>query len=522
MAQPASPPISDRLARIDRALRARRIEEARNGAIALSAEFPTLLDGWILLARAEQMAARFGAMRAALEVALARDPASPLARLMLAECDIHEGQLSAARERLATMRPDAAGEAAWLARLSEAYTQCGDHKPALALIREAAAIQPQNPGLRYALASALVAQGDLTAAEAEYDTVLKLQPQDTEAAYNRSMLRRQTPAYNHIAELRQKLSLPGLTPMQRVQLGYALSKELEDLGDTGESWSALSRAAADRRAMMRYDVSGDVAAMHKIAQVFSQDWLSSTHGRGVDAEGPVFILGLPRSGSTLTDRILSAHPDVESLGELNDLPLALNALCGPGQEKLALIEAAAALDPAQLGTAYLTRTQQRRQGARFFIDKAPANFLYIGLIAAALPQARIVYIHRDRMDNAYSLYKALFRMGYPYSYDFADLAAYIRAHETLMAHWYRVLPGRLINVKYEDIVSDQETVTRRLLTEIGLGFDPACLHFHRNTSPSVTHSAAQVRQPLYASSVGLWRRYEAQLMPLKHLLETGT
>ena len=521
MAQPAPPPVSDRLALVDRALQARRIDEARSAAAALTAEYPALLEGWIRLARAEQMAARFAAMRAALEAALTRDPASPLARLMLAECDIHEGQLAAARARLEAMRPDAAGDAAWLARLSEAYTQCGDHQPALTLIREAAALQPQNPGLRYALASALVAQGDLASAETEYDTVLKLQPQDTEAAYSRSMLRRQTPARNHVAELRQKLPLPGLAPMQRVQLGYALSKELEDLGDARESWNTLSRAAAERRAMMRYDVSGDVAAMQKIAQVFSPDWLSSTRGLGADAEGPVFILGLPRSGSTLTDRILSAHPDVESLGELNDLPLALNALCGPGHEKLTLIEAAAALDPAQLGTAYLKRTQQRRQVARFFIDKAPANFLYIGLIAAALPQARIVHIHRDRMDNAYSLYKALFRMGYPYSYDFADLSAYIRAHEALMAHWRGLLPGRLIDVKYEDIVSDQEAETRRLLTEIGLGFDPACLSFHRNASPSATHSAAQVRQPIYASSVGLWRRYEAQLMPLKHMLETG-
>jgi tetratricopeptide (TPR) repeat protein len=513
-------PPHDRLARIDGALRARRLAEAQAAARSLTADEPDFLEGWLALARCHQMAGDHDAMRAALAGALAIDPASPLARLMDAEARVHQGRIGDAVEAFAAMESEAEGDAAWLARIGEGYGQCGRHEAAVSCIRAALALSPDTPAIRYNLATHLIAVGQLDAAEAEFDRVIAQAPHDYDAYYNRSTLRRQTQARNHVAELRRMLKAPHRTPMAPVQLNYALAKELEDLGRDAESFQALAAGAGHRRRLMRYDVRGDTATMDAIADTFDGEYLAGGP-RGVDEEGPVFVLGLPRSGTTLTDRILSAHPQIESQGELNDFPLALTTLCRNAGGKAGLVEAAAALDPAALGRAYLDRVAGRRGEARFFIDKAPANFLYIGLIAAALPQARIVHVRRDPMDNAYSLYKALFRMGYPYSYDFADLAAYMQAKDRLMAHWHAVLPGRIVEVRYEDIIADQEGETRRLLAAVGVDFDPACLDFHRNASPSATHSAAQVRQPLYASSVGLWRRYETQLAPLAQLLDVS-
>lgn len=513
-------PPQDRLARIDGALRARRVAEACDAAQSLTADEPDFLDGWLALARCRQMAGDHDAMRQALASALEIDPASPLARLMDAEAQVHQGRITDAAAAFAAMESDAGSDAAWLARIGEGYGQCGRHADAVSCIRAALALDPGAHATRYSLATHLIALGELEAAEAEFDRVIAQVPHDYDAYYNRATLRRQTPLRNHVAELRRMLKAPHRTAMAPVQLNYALAKELEDLGQDAESFEALKAGADLRRRLMRYDVRGDVATMEAISAAFDLDYCGQAH-RGAEAEGPVFVLGLPRSGTTLTDRILSAHPQIESLGELNDFPLALTALCRGASGKTGLVDAARMLDPASLGQAYLDRVAGRRGGARFFVDKAPANFLYIGLIAAALPRARIVHLRRDPMDNAYSLYKALFRMGYPYSYDVSDLAAYMKAKDRLMAHWHAVLPGRIIEVRYEDIVTDQEAETRRLLDVVGVDFDPACLDFYRNASPSATHSAAQVRQPLYASSVGLWRRYETQLALLARLLDVS-
>lgn len=506
-----------RLARIDHALRSRRPDAGRVEADALTREYPDYIDGWLALARCCQMAGDLNGMRQALASALRLDPASPLARLMDAEALVHLGQVRDAAAAFATMQVEAAQDANWLARIGEGLGQCGQPEAAVACFDQALTLKPEMAELHYSRATHLIAVGRLKEAEQAFNAAIRHAPHDYDAYYNRATLRKQTPDNNHVDELQRMLRAPHRTTLAPVQLNFALAKELEDLGRDRESFAALKAGADARRAMMQYDVRGDVATMEAISRRFDTAWLKKC-GRGVDADGPVFVLGLPRSGSTLTDRILSTHSDIESLGELNDFPLALTGLCRQAGGKAQLIDAAAALEPARLGQAYLDRLSGRRGQSRFFIDKAPANFLYIGLIAAALPDARIIHVHRDPMDNAFSLYKALFRMGYPYSYDFADLATYMQAKDRLMAHWHRVLPGRIFDVRYEDIIADQEGETRRLLDAVGVGFEPACLDFHRNASPSATHSAAQVRQPLYSSSVGLWRRHSDDLAPLARLL----
>ena len=502
-----------RLAEINRALRGRDIGRAAQLVSDITRSDPANVDGWIAAARLAQMMGDHSRMRAHLAKALTLAPGSPLIRLLDVEAQIHIGDIRDAVIALKHMEAEAKGDAAWLGRISEAYSQCGLFDAAERCAHAAVALDPDSAALRYALSSALIATGKLDQAEGVLDELIASHPRDYDAYYNRATLRKQTLERNHVDAIRKAMDETAQDPMSAVGLNYALAHELEDLGRDDESFAALKKGADARRAMMAYRVEKDTDTMARIAKVFDAAFFAA-HRNACDAQGPIFVLGLPRSGTTLVDRILSAHPDVESLGELNDFPLALTALCravpGPGD----LVSKSADLDMRALGEAYLHRVRQRATGKRFFIDKAPANFLYIGLIAAALPNARIIHLNRNPIDNALGMYKALFRMGYPFSYDFDDLAKYMQAKTELMAHWHAVLPGRVTEVHYEDIVSDQEVQTRRLLAEVGLAWNAACLDFHKNASPTATASAAQVRRPLYASSVDRWRRYETQLQPL--------
>lgn len=506
-----------RMAEIDRALRARQLEPARSMLTALLRDEPGFVEAWIAAARLDQMSGDFAAMRAHLSQALELAPASPLVRLLDVEAQVHLGEIRDARLALAAMESEAGEDAAWLSRLSEAYTQCGAFEAAERCARQAAELNPNQPAIRYNFASALISTGQLEESEQEFNRLIARSPHDYDAYYNRATLRKQTADDNHLAELRRMLAAPKRNQMGEVQLNYALALELENLGQYEESFAALKRGAEARRAMMAYRVEGDVATMARIADVFDAEFFARKHDQD-DRQGPVFVLGFPRSGTTLVDRILSAHPQIESLGELNDWALALTGLTRGSRSKSDMVAKSAALDMRQLAADYLLRVDQRRADHPFFIDKTPANFLYIGLIAAALPNARIIHLNRDPMDNALGMYKALFRMGYPFSYDFADLAQYMLAKDRLMDHWRVVLPGRILDVNYEDIITDQEGQTRRLLDHVGVDWDPACLDFHTNTSPTATASAAQVRQPLYASAVGRWRRYERELAPLAAML----
>ena len=432
---------------------------------------------------------------------------------------IRDGRMGEALARLASLEASADHDSRLLQHLGEHYTHCGRSADAARCYRRAALLAPNDPRVLYNLATALIALGETGEAERLLDKVIQLDPDDYDAWQNRSTLRRQTPQSNHTAALfqatRQRLTGPG-----EVVLSYALAKELEDLGEHAASFAWLRRGADRRRSMLSYQVAADVAAMTEIAKVFDRALFERTEPGRLDV-GPVFVLGLPRSGTTLVDRIISSHSDVESLGEINDFALALMREAGPSQAKGDLIRRSAALDPAALGRAYLDSVAGRGGSSPLFIDKTPVNFLYIGLIARALPNARIIHLRRHPMDSGYALYKTLFRMGCPYSYDLADIAAYQLAHRALMEHWRAVLPGRVLDVDYEALIADQEAVSRRIIDHCGLAWQEACLRFHENASPAATASAAQVRQPIHANSVGLWRRYAEQLEPLRAALIAG-
>ncbi|WP_419318627.1 sulfotransferase [Caulobacter sp. ErkDOM-E] len=432
---------------------------------------------------------------------------------------IRDGRVGQALLGLAVIEATAGDDARLLQHLGEYYTHCGKTHEAARCYRRAVDLTPDDPRCLYNLASAQIALGLTGEAEALLDRVIALDPADADAWQNRSTLRRQTAQANHVPALLDAVARTRPGPAE-VALSYALAKEFEDLGQYQQSFEWLKRGADRRRRLLSYQVASDVAAMEEIARVFNPALFAATP-EGCAEVGPIFVLGLPRSGTTLVDRIISSHSAVESLGEINDFALSLMRLAGQAGGKGDLIRRSATLDPAALGRTYLDSLAGRGPRRPMVIDKTPVNFLYVGLIARALPNAKIIHLRRHPMDSGYALYKTLFRMGCPYAYDLDDLAAYMLAHRRLMAHWRAVLPGRILDVDYEALVTDQETQSRRIIAHCALDWQDACLRFHENAAPAATASAAQVRQPIHADSVGLWRRYAPQLAPLAAALAAG-
>lgn len=450
-----------------------------------------------------------------------REAIVPDAALALRNIDAEHraGNRQACIAAMQALAAGAGADPALLQKLGLRYTLLGLFDAAERCYAQALALRPADAGCLYNHATTLVALGRIDEAEAALDRVIELAPDDGDAWYNRATVRRQTPQRNHVAQLQARIDATAADDPVQVPLGYALAREREDLGEHAASFAALKRGADARRRRLQYRVEDDLDTMALIAATFDAGFFARSHV-GHDDARPLFVVGLPRSGTTLVERTLASHPAVASRGESADLAQAVVRLAGAAAGKADLVRRTAGMDFAALGQAYCNTLPPGAQTR--VIDKTPGNFLYLALIAAALPQARIVHLRRNPMDACYAIYKTLFRMAYPFSYDLDDLGRYWLGYDALMAHWRRVLPAeRFIEVDYEALVADHEGQSRRLLAHAGLGWDPACLAFDRNPAPTLTASAAQVRQPVYRSSVGLWRRYETELAPLRRRLEAA-
>ena len=503
--------------RVDGLLRRRRIAEAVTHCEALLAAYPARAEGPMLMARARQMQGDFPGMLAAARQARRLDPAGELAMFLEIEALLHAGDVAAARRQLSEHGAAAGDAPATLRRRVEFHTHLGQHEAAERAARALVSLRPDDTEARYALASALIAIGRLGEAEALLDDLIRRAPSDGDAYYNRATLRRQTPERNHIEQLRQALAAAG-DSLARVPLNFALAKELEDMGDYEASFEHTAAGAKIRRGLLSYRVETDEQTVERILKTFDVNWARRSSS-GHEQSGPIFVVGLPRSGTTLVERILGRHSAVASVGESSDLALAVMRAAGPSPDKLQLIERSASADPAALGRSYWNAIRGYGHTESFIIDKTPLNLLYLGLIRQALPQARIIHLRRHPMASGYAMYRTLFRMGYPFSYDLSDLARYIVAYHRLMAHWRDAFPGQFLDVDYEALVDDQVGITRRLLEFCGLPWEDACLSFHEEARPTATASAAQVRQPLYRHARDQWRHYERQLQPLAERLE---
>ena len=404
-----------------------------------------------------------------------------------------------------------------------AYAQLGDHDAALLHFAAAVALAPENDSFGYNQAATLSFLGRTGEAEAALEAILARSPDDARTHHLLAGLRRQTPGRDHVARLRvaHGRAAPG---RDRLLTGYALAKELEDVGRPEEAFERLAAVNTEHRRALAYDFARDAAVFAAVEAAWPVIAMAPASRPPEDA--PILVIGMPRTGTTLVDRILASHPQVESAGELQALPLAVKAAARTRTRTVLdpeTLAAAAPTDPAAIGRDYLARAaHHRRDPARRFVDKFPGNFLYAGTAARALPSAAIVCLRRSPMDTVLANFRNLFATGsryYDYSYDLLDIAAYHAGFDRLIALWREVLPGRVLEFRYEELVADQEGATRRLLAHCGLEWSDRCLDFHSHAGAVSTPSAAQVRRPIYGDSVGRWRMHAAALAPVRAFFE---
>lgn len=431
----------------------------------------------------------------------------------------HQDAARQAADRAAALDPR---DALTLDTIGVVYSRTGFHERAADFFEKAYALEPKNASLAYNLASARQFIGDFTGAETAYAAALTLDPGYYKAWSSRVALSKQTPDHNFIAELEALFEPDQEDPDPALHIGHALAKSYEDLGDHPASLSWLNRAKAGKRRQLAYDYADDESIFTAAAET-----ARGVKG-GFPSDEPIFVVGLPRTGTTLVDRILSSHRHVTSAGELSNFALIAKRMADTSSNRVLdaeTLQAASRLDLAALGEAYIDSTRPLTRPGGRFVDKMPLNAIYAGLIHRALPNARIVCLRRGAMDSVLSNYRQLFATGfsyYNYAYDLAETARYYVLFDRLVAHWRETLPpDRFTEIAYENLIADQEGETRRLLAFCGLDWDERCLAFHENPNPVATASSVQVRSPLHAGSIGRWRRYGQAVEPALAVLRTA-
>ena len=408
--------------------------------------------------------------------------------------------------------------------LGSALADQGRFGEALAHYEKALGLKPDYAHAYNNLGNAYKDMGRLVEAERAYETAIAFAP-NTAVYYRHLIETRQVNAGDKYYEMAERLAqdLATLPAKDQLELHFALGKASADLGQYASAFRHFVQGNALKRRGIDYDESAVLDAFERIKQVFSPAMLHSRKGLGDSSAAPVFIVGMPRSGTTLLEQILASHPNVFGAGERKEVERIATALRGP-DPSMRFPEVVPTLSGdglRQLGARYVAAVTGQAPAAMRIIDKMPGNFLYLGLIHLALPNARIIHVRRDPIDTCLSCFSLLFSASQPYSHDLGELARYYRAYDALMTHWRGVLPPDImLDVQYEDIVSDMEQQARRVVAFCGLEWNGACLTFHRTQRTVRTASAIQVRRPIYGTSVGRWRHYREFLQPL--IEELGT
>ncbi|HZR90137.1 MAG TPA: tetratricopeptide repeat protein [Bradyrhizobium sp.] len=400
----------------------------------------------------------------------------------------------------------------------------GDLDAALACCRRALAPKPDLADAYNNMGNVLKELGQLGEAEDAYLEALRLDPTVAGVYVNLADSRKFVAGDPHLVAMEALAAKrDGLSPIDRMQIDFALGKAYADLQDYPRSFQHLKAGNAAKRAMIAYDETTTFALFDEIERIFTPDMIKAKAGSGDASPLPIFVLGMPRSGTTLIEQVIASHPMVHGAGELQIFNDVILAVRGTEGRTIPYPEFVSALDGAalrQIGKNYVTRLGAvARQGAgatgQHVTDKMPSNYYFLGLIHLALPQAKIIHAMRDPVDTCVSCFSKLFSAEQNHTYDLGELGRYYRRYERLMMHWRRVLPeGSFLDVRYEDVVVDLESQARRIIDYCGLPWDDRCLSFHTTGRPVRTASATQVRKPIYRSAVGRWRVYGEQLEPL--------
>jgi tetratricopeptide (TPR) repeat protein len=399
----------------------------------------------------------------------------------------------------------------------------GEHEKAVTLYRELLEGAPQPADLHLSIAHSLKAIGKQSESIEAYRAAAAARPSFGDAYWSLANLKTYRFTEAEIVRMRDEESAPSVALVDRYHLCFALGKALEDREEYAASWRYYERGNALKRAESRYRPEILETNTAKQIEVCSLEFFAKRQGYGVAAADPIFIVGLPRAGSTLLEQILASHSRVEGTQELADIPRMVLAL----QDRIPdldnpryprVLAEMTAEDFVKLGEKYLADTRVYRTHKPFFIDKMPNNFRHLGLIHLMLPNAKIIDARREPMACCFSNLKQLFANGQEFTYSIEDIARYYRTYLDLMRHWDDALPGRVLRVWHEDVVDDLEGNVRRILKFCGLEFEPACVDFHKTERSVRTASSEQVRQPIFREGLDQWRHYEAWLTPLKDAL----
>lgn len=397
----------------------------------------------------------------------------------------------------------------------------GRHDESIRAYEKALQITPDKPAALCSMAHHLKTVGQQEKAIATYRQCLGKRPDHAEAYWSLANLKTFQFNVEEIATMQALLNNDDLLDESRVQIHNALGLDQESRSDYDTAFSNYEQCNLIRRKSESYDPVETESRYDRIIEVFNEEFLKKNADVGNVDASPIFVVGLPRSGSTLIEQILASHSLVDGTHELNDLARAVKSLRRSSRKKSRfpdVLENLSADEWHKIGADYIESTTKYRAGAAHFIDKNPNNFTFIGLIRLALPSAKIINARRHPLDSCFGTYKQLFASGQPFSYDLTELGEYYLQYLRLMDHWHQLIPGFVLEVHYEEVVADLETQVRRILDFCGLPFEAECLRFHETDRAVKTASSEQVRRPIYSSSVNLWRNYEQHLGELVEIL----
>jgi Tfp pilus assembly protein PilF len=420
----------------------------------------------------------------------------------------------AAYRKALSIKPDSAEAHS---NLGAAQEQLGKLDEAIAAYRRAISLKPDYADAHANLGVALEEQGKLDEARNAFEKAIELAPARAVNYRLLSEVKRFSATDQHLAAM-EKLArdMGSLSSQDQIDLHFALAKAYGDLGDHEGSFRHLLDGNALKRQRMGYDEPLMLAMFDRIRSVFTPELMRDKQTCGHTSSVPVFIVGMPRSGTTLVEQILASHPKVFGAGEISEFVNAMERFTSPNEATARFPEVVSSMPDdqlRQLGASYVSAISALAPNAERVVDKMPMNFLFAGLIHLVLPNARIIHTRRDPLDTCLSCFSKLFTNRHQYSYDLAELGRYYRGYEMLMEHWRRVLPpGVMLEVQYEQLITDLEGEARRIVGHCGLEWDAACLSFHE--TERAVRTTIQVRQPIYRSSIGRWRVYEHQLGPL--------
>ncbi|MFI4905686.1 MAG: sulfotransferase, partial [Steroidobacterales bacterium] len=458
-----------------------------------------------------------------LESVLVFDPDYHLARYDYVGVLLRLHKHAKALEEIATLLKVEPQNRAYRICYANVCVGLGNHEEGLRVFRELSAEAPLQADLHLSIAHALKTLGKQQQSIESYRAAAAVKPSFGDAYWSLANLKTYRFTDEEIARMRAQEAAPATKLVDRYHLCFALGKAFEDSAQYAESFRYYERGNALKKSESRYR-PGPVERNARLqAAVCTREFFTARQGVGCDRTDPIFIVGLPRAGSTLIEQILASHSKVEGTMELADIPRLVQHLQGrdPDDSKPRYPGVLADLSADQLkrfGEKYIADTQVYRSGKRFFIDKNPNNFRHIGLIHLMLPNAKIIDARREPMACCFSNFKQLFAAGQEFTYSLEDIGRYYRSYVELMAHWERILPGKILRVQHEDVVEDLEGDVRRILDFCGLEYEPQCVEFYKTERSVRTASSEQVRQPIFREGLDQWRNFEPFLGPLKAAL----